>query len=126
MDNQTIINAAALILKDPVITSVTITAGGTVSTVLDKSNYKDIAIFLPANWVTSVITLKGCATVGGTFNPIVFSDVSAVTIASVAASKVIVLSDLAKDAIAAVPFIQLVSTETQVTTDKVITIVLKR
>ena len=126
MENQTIINASALILKDPVITSVTIVAGGTDSTVLDKSHYKDIAIFLPANWVTSAITLKGCATATGTFNPIVFSDVSAVTIASVAASKVIVLSDLAKDAIAAVPFIQLVSTQAQITTDKVITIVLKR
>ena len=126
MDNQTTINAAALILKDPVITSVTITAGGTDSTILDKSHFKDIAIFLPANWVTSVITLKGCATIDGTFNPIVFSDVSAVTIASVAASKVVVLSDLAKDAIAAVPFIQLVSTQAQITTDKVITIVLKR
>ena len=126
MDNQTIITAAALILKDPVIKSVTIAAGGTVSTILNKSHYRDIAIFLPANWVTSVITLKGCDTATGTFNPIVFSDVSAVTIASVAASKVIVLSDLAKDAIAAIPFIQLVSTTTQTATDKVITIVLKR
>lgn len=126
MDNQTIINAAKLILESPVTKTVTILAGGTISTVLDKSRYKNIAIFLPANWVTSAITLKGCDTVGGTYNPIVFSDVSAVTIASVAASKVIVLSDLAKDAIAAVPFIQLVSTQAQITTNKIITIVMTR
>jgi hypothetical protein len=126
MDNQTVVTAAALQLASPVTKTVTIATGGTISTVLDKSRHKNIAIFLPANWVTSVITLTGCDTENGTFNPIVFSDVSAVTIASVAASKVVVLSDLAKDAIAAVPFIKLVSTQTQITTDKVITIVLTR
>jgi len=126
MDNQTIINAAELILSSPVTKTVTIAAGENDSTVLDKSRYRNIAIFLPANWVTSAITLKGCDTVGGTFNPIVFSDVSAVAIASVAANKVVVLSDLAKDAIASVPFIQLVSTQAQITDDKIITIVLTR
>lgn len=114
---------------DPEMTvrgTVTILAGETDSTVLNKKHYKNIAIFLPANWVTSVITLKGCDTPDGAFNPIVFSDVSAVTIASVANSKVVILSDLAKDAIAAVPYIQLISTQAQITTDKVITIILTR
>ena len=126
MNNQTVVTAAKLMLESPVTTTVTIAADGTDSTVLDKSRYRNIAIFLPANWVTSVITLKGCDTIGGTYNPIVFSDVSAVTIASVAASKVVVLSDLAKDAIASVPFIILVATTQQITTDKVITIVMTR
>lgn len=114
---------------DPATTvknTVTILAGETDSTVLCKKHYKNIAIFLPANWVTSAITLKGCDTPDGDFNPIVFSDVSAVTIASVAKDKVVVLSDLAKDAIAAVPYIQLISTEDQITTNKVITIVMTR
>jgi len=126
MDNQTVVNAAKLMLESPVTKTVTISADGYDSTVLDKSRYRNIAIFLPANWITSIITLKGCDTIGGTYNPIVFSDVSAVTIASVAASKIVVLSDLAKDAIASVPFIKLVATTQQITTDKIITIVLTR
>jgi len=126
MDNQTIITAAKLLLESPITKTVTILAGENDSTILDKSRYKNIAIFLPDNWVTSAITLKGCDTVDGTFNPIVFSDVSAVTIASVAKNKVVVLSDLNRDAIASVPFIQLVSTEAQITDDKIITIVMTR
>ena len=126
MNNQTVVNAAKLMLESPVTKTVTISADGYDSTVLDKSRYRNIAIFLPANWITSIITLKGCDTIGGTYNPIVFSDVSAVTIASVAASKIVVLSDLAKDAIASVPFIKLVATTQQITTDKIITIVLTR
>jgi len=106
--------------------SVTIAAGETDSTILCKKHYKNIAIFLPANWVTSAITLKGCDTATGTPIPIVFSDVSAVAIGSVAASKVVILSDLAKDAIAAVPYIQLVSTVAQADTNKIIIIVLTR
>jgi hypothetical protein len=107
--------------------TVTITAGGTVSTVFDKSHHQNIALLLPANWVTSAITLKGCNTPDGTFLPILkASDAGAVTVAAVAADNIVVFDGAIKDAIAAVPFIQLVSTEAQITTDKIIIIVKSR
>ena len=107
--------------------TVTIAAGEYISTVLDKSHYKNIAIFLPANWVTSVITFTGCDTIGGTFTQIVNSiSAGVVTIASVAASKCVTLEGVNRDALAAVPYIRLVATTAQASTDKVITIVMTR
>lgn len=117
-------------MLDPEMTvknSVTILAGGTESSVLVKKHYKNIAIFLPANWVTSTITFQGCDTATGTFIQIVKgSNAAAITIASVAASKCIVLDDMVLKAIEPVPFIKLVAGTAQATTDKVITIVLSR
>jgi hypothetical protein len=103
-----------------------------LSTVLTKKHYKEMAIFLPSNWVTAAITFVGCDTPDGTFNQIVNADdVGETTIASVAASKVISLNGEIRDAMAAIPYIKLRSgTLTapvdQGSTDKVITIVLTR
>jgi len=110
-----------------VIKSVTIAAGDTVSTVLDKRYYSYITIFLPANWVTSTITFTGCDTIDGTFTQVVkASDVGALTIASVVASKCIVLDGAIIEGILAIPFIKLVAGTAQATTDKVIKIGLRR
>ena len=107
--------------------TVTIVTDATESTVLDKRHYKFMAIFLPANWITGTITFNGCATIDGTFLPIVNADdVGAVTIASVAHSQCIVLNGEILEALVAVPFITLVAGASQTTNDKVITIVLKR
>lgn len=117
-------------MLDPAMTaklSVTIAAGGTESTVLVKKHRRNIAIFLPANWVTSVITFLGCDTPDGTFIPIVKgSNAAAVTVASVAASKCVVFDDMVLRALEPVPYIKLKSTEAQITTDKIIVIVLTR
>jgi hypothetical protein len=107
--------------------TVTIVTDGTESTVLDISHYKWFAIFLPSNWITGTITFKGCATPGGTFIEIVHADdVGAVTIASVAASKCIVMNGEILEALLAVPFIKLVAGAAQTTNDKIITITMKR
>ena len=107
--------------------TVTITADGKTSTVLDKSYYRYVAILLPSNWVTSEITFTGCLTSDGTFLQIVNADdVGAVTIPSVAASKCIVLNGEIMEAMLAVPFIKVVATTTQASTDKIITFALKR
>jgi len=107
--------------------TVTILTDGTDSTVLVKKHYKYIAIFLPANWVTGTITFKGCDTKDGTFLPILKgSDVAAVTIPSVAASKCIVLDGTILEALKSVPYIMLVAGAAQITDDKIITIVLSR
>ena len=118
---------AGLLAKDKIVqVSVTISAGGKTSTVLDKRYFKYMAILLPSNWVTSIITLTGCDTEDGTFLEVVHADdAGAVTIASVAASKAVVLSGEIMQAVMAVPFIKLVSTTTQAATDKVIKITLK-
>lgn len=109
-----------------VIGSVIIAKDGTDSTVLVKKHYKNLAIFLPANWVTSVITLKGCDTKDGTFVPLVYaSDGSAVTISSVAASKCVIIDGVIRNALA-VPYLMLISAETQTVSKKIITIVMMR
>jgi len=107
--------------------TVTILAGETISTVLDKIAFKYLCIFLPSNWVTSAITFQGCDTIDGTFNTIIkASDASIITIASIAASKVVILDTDVIEAMVAIPYIKLVSTQTQTSTDKIITITLKR
>jgi len=113
--------------KTTINRSVIILAGGTTSTVLDKSHYKDMVIFLPANWVTSIITFTGCDTIDGTFLPVVNADdVGAVTIASVAASQCIGLNGEIRDSLSAVPYLKIVATTAQATTDKVIRFTLMR
>jgi len=109
MDNQTLIAAAALQLRSrPVTETVTIAAGGSISTVLDKSHHNHMAIFIPANWTTAPITFLGCETYDGTFNQVVSAtDVSEVNIPNVAASKVIVLDTEFLEAMIAIPFVKL-------------------
>lgn len=110
-----------------VIESVTILAGDTVSSVLNMSYYKYMCIFLPSNWVTSDITFTGCATVDGTFLSVIHADdLGAVTIASIAASKLITLNGEILEAMIAIPFLRLVAGTTQAATDKIIKIGLKR
>lgn len=117
---------ASLRAHDKIVTkSVTITSGGTTSSALDKSRFRHMAILLPANWVTSVITFTGCDTEDGTFIQMVNADdVVATTIASVAASKCIALNGEIMQAMFAIPFIKIVSAETQTTNDKVIKVTL--
>ena len=114
--------------KDKIVKiNVTIAAGEKTSTALDKSYFKYMAILLPSNWVTSEITFTGCDTEDGTYLQLVHAnDVGAVTIPSVAASKAIVLNGEVLEAMVAIPFIKLVSTQAQTATDKIIPIVLKR
>jgi len=110
-----------------VINTATIAAGDNDSTVICKKHYRNMAIFLPANWVTSVITFKGCDTEDGTFIPVLKGSTAlVVTIASVAASKCVVLDDMILRAIEPIPYIIIVSTEAQITTDKVIRYCLTR
>ena len=109
------------------IKSITITAGETVSTVLDKRYYNYITIFLPSNWVTSTITFTGCDSIDGTFTQVVkASDVGVLTIASVVASKCIVLDGTIIEGIIGIPFLKLVAGTTQASTDKVIKIGLRK
>ena len=107
---------------DPEMTAydtVTIATGDTESTVLCKKHRSNIAIFLPANWVTGTITFKGCLTEDGTFVPVVKGS-------DVAASNCIILDDLILQALEPVPYIRLKATTQQITTAKVITIVMTR
>lgn len=81
-----------------------------LSNVIDKAHYKDIALFLPSTWVTAVITFKACDTPDGTFNDVIVADdVGDVTIASVAKSKVITMNGEIRDALTALPYIKLQS-----------------
>jgi len=115
---------------DPAMTAkvtVKIVINGYESTTLNKKHYRNIALFLPANWVTSIISFTGCVTKGGTFIPILKgSNAAAVATASVAASNCIILDDLMLKALEPVPYIRLKATTQQITTEKVITIVMTR
>ena len=78
-----------------------------LSKVIDKSYYKNIALSLPADWTTAAITFVGCMTEDGTFLPILNADdVGETTVASVAASMCIALNGEIKEAMAAIPFIK--------------------
>ena len=117
-------------MLDPEMTAyntVTIVTDGTVSTVLCKKHYENIAIFLPANWVTGTITFQGCNTPDGSFIQVCKgSDAAALTIASIAASKCIVLDSVILKALSPIPYIKLVAGAAQITNDKIITIVMTR
>ena len=79
-----------------------------LSKVIPKSDYKNIALFLPSGWTTGAITLVACITEDGTYIQVVnANDVGETTIASVAASKCISLNGEIKEAMAALPFIKL-------------------
>ena len=78
-----------------------------LSKVIDKSYYKNIALSLPADWTTAAITFVGCMTEDGTFLPILNADdVGETTVASAAASMCIALNGEIKEAMAAIPFIK--------------------
>lgn len=108
-DNQTVITAAELELRSrPLAEIITISAGESISTAVDKSHHSHIAIFLPANWTTAAITFLGCETFGGTYKQILSAtDISEVTVPAVAASKVIVLDTEFLEALIAIPFLKL-------------------
>lgn len=81
-----------------------------LSNVIDKAHYKDIALFLPSTWVTAAITFKACDTPDGTFNDVVVADdVGDVSVASVAKSKVVTMNGEIRDALTALPYIKLQS-----------------
>ena len=115
---------------DPAMTalnSCTIAIDGTKSTVICKKHYHTIALFLPANWITGTITFEGCTTGDGTFVPVVQgTDAAAVTVASVAASKCVVLDGAIAEALKGVPYIKLVAGAAQTTTVKTIEYILIR
>ena len=90
------------------VETVIISAGGSLSTVLDKRYYTYMAIFLPSTWTTAKITFVGSDEDDGTYNQIVFStDVSEVEIPEVAASKIIVLDTEFLESMVAVPFLKI-------------------
>ena len=94
--------------KTSIRRSVVISASGSISTVLDKSHYSYMAIFLPSTWTTAAITFLACDTIDGTYNQVVHStDVSEVNIPTVVASKVIVLDTEFLEALIALPYIKL-------------------
>ena len=94
--------------KTSIRRNVIISAGESISTVLDKSHYSYMAIFLPANWTTAGITFLGSEALDGTFNQVVSStDVSEVNIPTVVASKVIVLDTEFLEALIAIPFLKI-------------------
>lgn len=107
--NQTEITAAELALRSrPMKETVTIAAGESISTAVDKSHHSHIAIFLPADWTTAAITFLGSETFDGTYVQVLSAtDVSEVAIPAVAASKVIVLDTEFLEALIAIPFLKL-------------------
>jgi len=108
-ENQTVITAAELALASrPMTEIITIAAGASISSAVDKSHHSHLAIFLPAGWTTAAITFLGCTTIDGTFTQIVSAtDISEVAIPAVAASKVIVLDTELLEALIAIPFLKI-------------------
>lgn len=79
-----------------------------LSEVIRKPHHKNLALFMPADWTPAIISLTGCDTSDGTFNPIVDSVAAAeVVTAEIDEDLVVTFSVANRDAIAAVPFIQL-------------------
>lgn len=108
-ENQTMITAAELELRSrPMSEIMTIAAGESISTAVDKSHHSHIAIFLPADWTTAAITFLGCETINGTYKQIVSAtDIGEVAIPAVVASKVIVLDTEFLEALIAIPFLKI-------------------
>lgn len=111
--------------------TITIAAGESISTVLDKAHHSYMAIFIPANWTAAPITFLGCDSYDGTYNQVLSStDGSEVNIPSVPASKVIVLDTEFLEAVIAIPFLKLRSgtliTPVNQVTEASIKIVLRR
>ena len=79
-----------------------------LSDIIDKTHHKKIALFLPADWTTAGITFLGCLTPDGTYIQVVkATDVAELPIASVAASKCIVMDGIVMQGLEAVPYLQL-------------------
>ena len=94
--------------KTAIRRTIVISAGESISTVLDKSHYSYMAISLPSDWTTAAITFLACDTIDGTFQQVVHStDASEVNIPSVAASKFIVLDTEFLEAIIAIPYLRI-------------------
>jgi len=108
-ENQTVITAAELELRSrPMAKIMTIAAGESISTAVDKSHHSHIAIFLPADWTTAGITFLGSETFDGTYVQVLSAtDISEVAIPAVVASKVIVLDTEFLEALIAIPFLKL-------------------
>lgn len=108
-ENQTVITAAELALRSrPMTEIVTIAAGESISSAVDKSHHSHIAIFLPANWTTAAITFLGCETFDGTYVQVLSAtEAIEVAIPAVAASKVIVLDTEFLESLIAIPFLKI-------------------
>jgi len=79
-----------------------------LSSALYKGNHKILAIFLPSAWTSAGITFAGCNTENGTYNQVVkATDIAEVAVASVAASKVVGLDGIVKEALEAIPYLKL-------------------
>lgn len=102
------------------VAGVVETCMASISSVLDKSKYKNFTLFLPSNWTTAVITFLGCRSEDGTFVQVVNPDnVAEAEIDSVAASKCISLTE--EPSLAAIPFIKIRSGTASVPVDQGIT-----
>lgn len=91
--------------------SFTIAAGATTSSIIDCSNVQLAGILLPSNWTTANISFKGAQSLAGTLYDIVNFDGTALSIATVAASKWLPLQLTLFNAI---PYIQIISSASQV------------
>lgn len=79
-----------------------------VSEVIVKKHYKFMCLFIPSTWVTAKITFLGCSTKDGTFTQIlVGTDVAELEIASVAASKAVVLDGILVEGLLTIPYLKL-------------------
>ena len=99
--------------KSTIPRSVVIAKDGYISTVLDKSHYKRMAIIMPAAWTAADIYFLGCDTVDGTFALVynVETDASPnlLRLKDPAANLIYGITGKTREALAAVPFIKLQS-----------------
>lgn len=79
---------------------------------IDLTNRKIVGIYMPAAWTAADITFVGATTSTGTFQAVVDSDGTTVTV-SAAASKFVVLTQAERDVLAAVPFLKIATSSGQ-------------
>jgi len=116
---------------DPEMTvynTVTITTGQKISSILCKKHYKNIAIFLPANYTAGYIKFKGSHLPTTGFVPILKGSTGlALVTANLTLSNCVIFDDIELRSLFSVPYIQLEAENTQVEANNIIiTIVMTR
>ncbi len=85
----------------------TVTMATNLSTVIDKSHYKNMLIIMPASWDTADITFAVLGTKTGTFVKLTYAVSGNEVTAKAAAGVVIALDGIAKEALEACPFVKI-------------------
>jgi len=89
------------------VLTATIAESGNLSTVINKSGYKNMLIIMPSAWTTADITFAVSSTKSGTFSKLTYgTDGSEVTVKAVA-STVIALDGKVKEVLEACPFVKI-------------------